>query len=58
MSRISTLGMHQMALAQMQARQSELARTQQQMATGQRLVNGRDDPVAAGIGIALDRAAA
>lgn len=56
--RISTLGMHQLAVAQMQARQVELSKTQQQLATGRRVLVGRDDPIAAGVAIALDRARA
>jgi flagellar hook-associated protein 3 FlgL len=56
--RISTLGMHLLAVSQMQARQVELSKTQQQLATMRRVLVGRDDPIAAGVATALERARA
>lgn len=55
-SRISTSGMYSQGLAAMLNRQAQLARTQQQMATGLRMNTTADDPVAAGVAVALDRA--
>lgn len=55
-NRISTAGVYQQSLSTMLARQSSLAHTQQQLAKGERLVTAKDDPVAAGTAVALDRA--
>ncbi|HEY0505229.1 MAG TPA: flagellar hook-associated protein FlgL [Lysobacter sp.] len=57
-SRISTSGVYQQSLSTMLAKQASLSHTQQQLATGQRLVTAKDDPVAAGTAVALDRATA
>lgn len=46
-SRISTAGIHNQAIARMLSRQSDLAFTQNQMATGKRVNTPSDDPVAA-----------
>lgn len=54
-ARISSFGAQSLAVAAMQARQVEMSHTQQQLASGSRLVAGRDDPVAAGVALALDR---
>jgi flagellar hook-associated protein 3 FlgL len=45
--RVSTAGMHAMAVRAMLRQQSELANTQQQIATGKRVRTAADDPVAA-----------
>ncbi|WP_206861574.1 flagellar hook-associated protein FlgL [Lysobacter changpingensis] len=57
-NRISTAGAYQLQLGTMLRKQSSLAHTQQQLATGQRLVTAKDDPVAAGTAVSLDRATA
>lgn len=57
-TRISTSGVYQQSLSTMLAKQAGLAHTQQQLATGKRLVTAKDDPVAAGTAVSLDRAAA
>lgn len=54
-ARISSFGMQNLAIASMQKRQVEMSHTQQQLASGKRLLSGRDDPVAAGVALALDR---
>ncbi len=46
--RISTNMMYQQSISTMLAKQAKLAHTQQQLASGQRLVTAKDDPVAAG----------
>lgn len=56
--RISTSMMHALAVAQMQSRQAALFKVQQQIATQSRLLSAKDDPVAAGVAVALDRAEA
>jgi flagellar hook-associated protein 3 FlgL len=45
--RISTSGMHDAAIAQMLAQQTRLSQTQSQIASGKRVQNPADDPVAA-----------
>lgn len=57
-TRISTSGVYQQSLSAMLTKQAGLAHTQQQLATGKRLVTAKDDPVAAGTAVSLDRAAA
>ena len=57
-TRISTSGVYQQSLSTMLAKQAGLSHTQQQLATGLRLVTAKDDPVAAGTAVALDRASA
>lgn len=56
--RVSTFTMHQSATDAMLARQSALARTQNQLSTGKRLQNAADDPAAAVHVIELERALA
>ena len=57
-NRISTSGAYQLQLGTMLRRQAGLSHTQQQLASGQRLVTAKDDPVAAGTAVSLDRATA
>lgn len=56
--RTSTLGMFERALTHMQAAQTRLAHTQEQLATGSRMMSAKDDPAAAGVAVALDRCVA
>lgn len=56
--RISTNMMYRQSISTMLAKQATLAHTQQQLASGQRLVTAKDDPVAAGTAVGLDRAVA
>lgn len=56
--RISTGMMYQQSINTMLAKQATLAHTQQQLSSGQRLVTAKDDPVAAGTAVGLDRAVA
>lgn len=56
--RISTFGIQNLAIAEMQARQFEVAKTQQQLSSGVKLMTAKDNPVAAGIALALDRSVA
>jgi flagellar hook-associated protein 3 FlgL len=58
MSRISTAGMHNLALAGILNRSTELARTQNQIATGKRINTPADDPAGAVRALDLDRALA
>lgn len=51
--RISTNMMYQQSISTMLAKQAKLAHTQQQLASGQRLVTAKDDPVAAGTAVGL-----
>lgn len=53
--RISTGMMFSQSLAGMMTRQKQLNTLQQQLATGQKLVSAKDDPVAAGTAVGLDR---
>ena len=46
-NRISTAAIHNQAITRMLSRQSDLAFTQNQMATGKRVNSPSDDPVAA-----------
>ena len=57
-TRISTAGAYQLALNTMLSKQAGLSHTQQQLATGQKLVTAKDDPVGAGTAVGLDRALA
>ena len=54
-SRISTGMMFSQSLASMMTRQKQLNTLQQQLATGQKLVTAKDDPVASGTAVGLDR---
>lgn len=56
--RISTGMMYQQSISTMLAKQAKLAHTQQQLSTSQRLITAKDDPVAAGTAVGLDRAVA
>jgi flagellar hook-associated protein 3 FlgL len=58
MTRISTAGMHSAALAQMMAQSSALSKTQQQIASGTRILTPADDPIGAAQALELDRAMA
>ena len=53
--RISTGMMFGQSLSSMLARQKQLNTLQEQLATGQKLVTAKDDPVAAGTAVGLDR---
>lgn len=57
-TRVSTAGMFASSMAAMQLRQSQLAKTQQQVALGTKLITAKDDPVSAGTAVQLDRALA
>ncbi|WP_101927726.1 MULTISPECIES: flagellar hook-associated protein FlgL [Luteimonas] len=57
-NRISTTMLYQQSLASMQTKQTSLARIQQQLNTGQKLITAKDDPVGAGSAVGLDRALA
>ena len=57
-TRISTSGVYLQSLSTMLGKQASLSHTQQQLATGKRLVTAKDDPVAAGTAVSLDRSAA
>ena len=54
--RISTNGLYQQGLAALMARQTQLAKTQQEMATGNKLTRAADDPAAAAQAQTLDHA--
>jgi len=56
--RISTGMMYQQSVSTMLAKQAKLAHTQQQLATGQKIITAKDDPVAAGTAVQMDRALA
>ncbi len=56
--RISTAGIHNSALAQMMAKSSALAKTQNQIAAGTRILTPADDPIGAAQALELDRALA
>ncbi|MEL1266247.1 flagellar hook-associated protein FlgL [Pseudoxanthomonas putridarboris] len=56
--RISTGMMYQQSISTMLAKQAKLAHTQQQLSSGLKLVTAKDDPVAAGTAVGLDRALA
>lgn len=58
MSRVSTFGVQNAAIATLINQQAKIAKTQNQLATGLKLNRAADDPVAAGIAVALDRAKA
>lgn len=57
-TRISTGMMYSQSVSTMLAKQAKLAHLQEQISTGQRLVTAKDDPVAAGTAVGLDRALA
>ena len=53
--RISTGMLYQQSLNSMLANQAKLAHTQQQLSTGNKLVSAKDDPVASGTAVGMDR---
>ncbi|KLJ02736.1 flagellar hook-associated protein FlgL [Luteimonas sp. FCS-9] len=57
-NRISTSMLYQQSIASLQSKQASLARLQQQLGTGQKLLTAKDDPVGAGAAVGLDRALA
>ncbi|KRG71007.1 flagellar hook-associated protein FlgL [Pseudoxanthomonas dokdonensis] len=57
-NRISTSMMYQQSVSTLLGKQAKLAHTQQQLSSGQRLVTAKDDPVAAGTAVGLDRSLA
>ncbi|MEJ1961215.1 MAG: flagellar hook-associated protein FlgL [Gammaproteobacteria bacterium] len=56
--RISTQGIHNSALGQMMAKSAALAKTQNQIASGTRILSPADDPIGAAQALELDRALA
>src|ERR1043165_5814820 len=54
--RISTAGIHNSALGQMMSKSSALAKTQNQIAAGTRILTPADDPIGAAQALELDRA--
>lgn len=56
--RVSTFGAQTQAISLMLAQQAKLGRTQEQLSTGLKLNSAKDNPVAAGVAVALDRAEA
>ena len=56
--RISTGMLYQQSLGSMQSKQATMARLQQQLASGKKLVTAKDDPVGAGAAVGMDRAIA
>ena len=57
-SRISTGMVYNQSVSLMLAKQSQLAKLQTQLATGEKITTAKDNPVAAGNAVALDRAVA
>ena len=57
-SRISTGMVYNQSVSLMMAKQSQLAKLQTQLATGEKLTSAKDNPVAAGNAVTLDRAVA
>ncbi|WP_313460088.1 flagellar hook-associated protein FlgL [Stenotrophomonas sp.] len=57
-NRISTGMMFNQSINLMMAKQSKMNHLEQQLATGKKLVSAKDDPVAAGTAVGLDRAVA
>ncbi|WP_093532811.1 flagellar hook-associated protein FlgL [Stenotrophomonas rhizophila] len=57
-NRISTGMMFNQSISMMMAKQSKMNHMEQQLATGKKLVSAKDDPVAAGTAVGLDRAVA
>ena len=56
--RISTAGIHNSALGQMMAKSAALAKTQNQIAAGTRILTPADDPIGAAQALELDRSLA
>ncbi|QCU72562.1 flagellar hook-associated protein FlgL [Luteimonas yindakuii] len=57
-NRISTGMLYQQSISTLQSKQAQLAKLQQQLATGQKLITAKDDPVGAGAAVGMDRALA
>lgn len=57
-NRISTGMMFNQSVSLMLSKQAKMSHLEQQLATGKRLVSAKDDPVAAGTAVGLDRAVA
>lgn len=57
-TRISTGMMYSQTVGTLLSKQARLNHLQQQLASGQKLVTAKDDPVAAGVAVGLDRALA
>jgi len=57
-NRISTGMMFSQSVVTMLSKQSKLSHLQEQLSSGQRMVSAKDDPVAAGTAVNLDRAVA
>ncbi|WP_303639087.1 flagellar hook-associated protein FlgL [Stenotrophomonas tuberculopleuritidis] len=57
-NRISTGMMYSQSVALMMAKQAKLSHLEQQIATGSKIVSAKDDPVAAGTAVGLDRSLA
>ncbi len=57
-NRISTGMMYQQSISTILAKQAKMAHTELQLATKQRMVTAKDDPVAAGTAVGLDRSLA
>jgi len=57
-NRISTGMMFNQSISMMMAKQNKMNHLEQQLATGKKLVSAKDDPVAAGTAVGLDRAVA
>jgi len=55
-TRISTSMLYQQSISTLQSKQAAMAKVQEQLATGKKLVTAKDDPVGAGVAIGLDRA--
>ena len=56
--RISTSQMYSQSVSLMLSKQSRINHLEQQLATGSKLVSAKDDPIAAGSAVGLDRAVA
>lgn len=57
-TRISTSMVYNASLSSMLTKQASLSKLQQQLATGEKMVTAKDDPVAAGTAVKLDRSVA
>jgi flagellar hook-associated protein 3 FlgL len=57
-NRISTGMMYSQSVALMMAKQAKLSHLEQQIATGSKIVSAKDEPVAAGAAVGLDRSLA
>lgn len=57
-NRISTGMLYQQSISTLQAKQASLARINNELTTGKKLLTAKDDPVGAGAAVGLDRAVA